>query len=157
MDVVLVHPAIPQNTGNIGRLCVGLRATLHLIKPLGFDLDDPARRRAGLDYWPHLDHRVHDHEEAFLAWLGSREPWLVSRHGDRRYDTPAYGPDEVLAFGNENTGLPPAWHQRWPHRRLAIPVLGPIRSFNLANAVAVVLTQATLVSGGFTDWTPDQP
>lgn len=146
--VVLHRPGIPQNTGNIGRLCVGLEAELHLVGPCGFDLDDRKLRRAGLDYWPHLSWRLHEDDTTFEAWLGNREPWLVTKHGETPYNRPAYRDGDVLCFGNENHGLPDAWHRRWPHRRIAIPIRGPIRSYNLANAVAMVLSVGRLKAEG---------
>ena len=79
LHVALFQPIIPPNTGNIARQCVGMGAALHLIGPLGFDLSDKAVRRAGLDYWEHLDLTVHEDREAFLDWLGDREPWLVTK------------------------------------------------------------------------------
>lgn len=152
LHVVLYHPAIPQNTGNIGRLCVGHRARLHLIAP-AFDLDDKATRRAGLDYWPHLDLATYADDDAFLRWLDDpaahdhhAQPWLVTKHGEHRFDTPPYRDGDVLILGNENTGLPDAWHARWPERRLHIPIHGPIRSYNLANAAAIVLAHASLTA-----------
>lgn len=147
LHVALYNPAIPQNTGNIGRLCVGMRAKLHLIGPLGFDLSEHALRRAGLDYWPNLDLAVYESPNDFLKWLGGREPWLVTKFGDQRFDKPAYADDDVLIFGNENTGIPDAWHNRWPGRRVNIPILGPVRSFNLANSVAIALAHASAKAG----------
>lgn len=154
LHLALYHPAIPQNTGNIGRLCVGHRARLHLIAP-GFDVDEKAVRRAGLDYWPHLDRRIHTDDDAFLTWLTEPagndhppdhrpEPWLITKTGKLRFDQPDYRDGDVLILGNENTGLPPAWHERWPERRVHIPIHGPIRSYNLANAAAITLAHAAL-------------
>lgn len=142
LHVALYQPAIPPNTGNIARTCIGMNAHLHLIGPIAFDLSDHAVKRAGLDYWQNLQLTVHDSPHSFLQWLGDRELWLVTKFGDVRFDQPAYADEDVLIFGNENTGLPQAWHDRWPHRRVMIPVPGPIRSFNVANTVAIVLAQA---------------
>ncbi|MDX1681645.1 MAG: tRNA (cytidine(34)-2'-O)-methyltransferase [Phycisphaeraceae bacterium] len=144
MHLALYQPAIPPNTGNIGRLCVGLGAHLHLIGPIGFDLSEHSRRRAGLDYWSDLDWTLHDDPDAFLQWLGDRAPWLITKHGTHRFDRIDYQADDVLILGNENTGLPDTWHQRWTDRRIFIPIHGPVRSFNLANAAAIVLAQATV-------------
>ena len=143
LQLALYHPAIPQNTGNIGRLCVGMGAHLHIIGPTVFDLSDKAVRRAGLDYWPHLKWTLHDTPEVFLDWLGDREPWLITKFGDLRFDQASYADDDILILGNENTGLPDAWHDRWPHRRITVPMQGPIRSYNLANTAAIVLATAT--------------
>ncbi len=153
LHVALYRPAIPQNTGAIARQCVGMNTHLHLIGPLGFDISDHAVKRAGLDYWPHLTLTHHDDDERFLAWLGGRLPWLVTKHGPTRFDRAPYADDDVLIFGNENTGLPDTWHQRWSNRRVFIPMpgaaTGNVRSYNLANAVAIVLAQAGVRAGLF--------
>ena len=149
LEVALYQPSIPPNTGNIARQCVGMRARLHLIGPLGFDIDDKALRRAGLDYWDHLDLTLHETPDAFLDWLDDRRCWLVSKHGQLRYDEPDYRNGDVLTFGNELKGVPEAWHQRRPDRTLYIPILGPVRSYNLSNAVALVLAQASLKAGRY--------
>ncbi|MBA3700407.1 MAG: tRNA (cytidine(34)-2'-O)-methyltransferase [Planctomycetes bacterium] len=149
MHVALYQPQIPGNTGNIGRLCVGMDATLHIIGPCAFDFSEKSLRRAGLDYWPHLRWHLYPGPDEFLTWLGSREPWLVSKFGSQRFDQAAYESDAVLILGNEVRGLPDAWHERWPQRLVSIPILGPIRSYNLANAAAMVLAQARSRTGGF--------
>lgn len=149
MHLALYQPQIPPNTGNIGRLCVGMNAHLHLIGPCAFDLSDKALRRAGLDYWPNLKWTMHDRPDQFLEWLGDRRPWLVSKFGKIRFDQPAYQADDVLILGNEVRGLPDAWHGRWPDRIVGIPIVGPIRAYNLANAAAIVLAQAQLKTGAF--------
>jgi tRNA (cytidine/uridine-2'-O-)-methyltransferase len=154
VHVALYQPQIPGNTGAIGRLCVGLDATLHIIGPCAFDFSAKALRRAGLDYWPNLRWERYAGPDDFLAWLGDRSPWLVSKHGRTRFDLAGYGADDVLIFGNEVRGLPAAWHRRWGERIVHIPVIGPVRSFNLANVVAVVLTQAKLKTGAFADFKP---
>ncbi len=149
MHLAIYHPVIPPNTGNIGRLCVGLGASLQIIGPCGFDFGAKARRRAGLDYWDQLEWTLHPDEDAFLAWLGTRRPWLVTKFGSLRFDAPDYADEDVIVLGNENTGLPQAWHERWAANTVHIPVLGPVRSYNQANAAAMVLAQATLRAGGF--------
>jgi len=149
LHVALYHPAIPQNTGNIGRLCVGMNAALHLIEP-GFDVDDKACRRAGLDYWPNLTWHLYDSDQAFIDWLSdgdpshAAEPWLVTKFATQHYHEATFADGDVLLMGNENTGLPDAWHDRWPNTRISIPILGPIRSYNLANATAMVLSHARM-------------
>ncbi len=146
LHVVLYQPAIPPNTGNVSRQCVGMGAHLHLIAPK-FEVSDNTVKRAGLDYWEHLTLTQYADEQAFLAWLGDRQPWLVTKFGRHRYDKPAYGDGDILIFGNENTGLPEAWHDRWPQRTVHVPIMGRIRSYNLSNTVAMVLSQATLTAG----------
>ena len=140
LHVALYHPEIPQNTGNIGRLCLGIDATLHLVHPLAFDTSEKAVRRAGLDYWKHVRRVEHESEEAFWAWVADRPVHLFSSHGRRPYTACPYAPGDVLLFGRETVGLPSelveargAWH---------IPMTGPTRSLNLANAVAVVVYEA---------------
>lgn len=149
MHVALYQPQIPGNTGNIGRLCVGMDATLHIIGPCAFDFSEKSLRRAGLDYWPNLRWHLYPGPQEFLAWLGGREPWLVSKFGALRFDQAPYESDAVLILGNEVAGLPEAWHERWPNRTVSIPILGPIRSYNLANAAAMVLSQAKARTGAF--------
>lgn len=161
LQLAIYHPAIPQNTGNLGRLCVGMDAHLHIIGPCAFDFSDKALRRAGLDYWPHLQWTMHDDEQAFERWLDGREPWLISKYGQQRYDKASYHDDDILILGNENHGLPRTWHQRWPQRTIAIPLRGAIRSFNVANAGAMVLACASAQCGAFDHWSalpfPDPP
>lgn len=146
LHVALYQPQIPPNTGNIARQCVGMTAHLHLIGPMAFDLSDHAAKRAGLDYWPNLLKTIHPTPEDFLAWLGDKQPWLVSKFGSQRYDQPAYADEDVLLFGNEISGLPADWKDRWKHRMISIPILGPVRSYNLSNSVALVLGQAMSAS-----------
>ncbi len=145
--IVLYQPSIPPNTGNIGRQCVGMGAMLHLVGPLTIDLSAQAVRRAGLDYWDDLQLQVHDSPDAFLAWLGERQPWLVTKFGATRYDRADYRQGDVIIFGNEVTGLPADWRERWAQRGVSIPILGPIRSYNLANAAAIIMAQACLTAG----------
>ena len=149
MHVALYQPQIPGNTGNIGRLCVGMDATLHIIGPCAFDFSEKSLRRAGLDYWPNLRWHLYPGPDEFLAWLGERQPWLVSKFGVQRFDQAPYEDDAVLILGNEVRGLPETWHDRWPQRIISIPILGPIRSYNLANAAAMVLSQARSRTGTF--------
>lgn len=149
MHLALYQPQIPGNTGNIGRLCVGMDAMLHIIGPCAFDFSEKSLRRAGLDYWPNLRWQLYPGPEEFLAWLGPREPWLVTKFGAQRFDRAPYENDAVLILGNEVRGLPETWHERWPERTVAIPILGPIRSYNLANAAAMVLAQARSRTDGF--------
>jgi tRNA (cytidine/uridine-2'-O-)-methyltransferase len=127
---------------------------LHIIGPCGFDFSDKALRRAGLDYWPHLVWTLHPGPQDFLAWLGERRPWLVSKYGTVRFDRAPYAAGDVLILGNEVRGLPEEWHVRWPDRLVSIPMLGPIRSFNLANAAAIVLAQAQVRAGGLPESLP---
>lgn len=142
MNVVLVAPEIPPNTGNVARLCVSTGAALHLVKPLGFSLDDRHLRRAGLDYWRHLDLTVHDDFEAVLAAAGGAPLHLASSRAETPYTAVAYGPDDWLVFGAETAGLPERLITRFAARAVRIPMWGPSRCLNLSNAVAVVLFEA---------------
>ena len=148
LHLALYHPAIPQNTGNIARLCVGMEPHLHVIGPTPFEISDKTVRRAGLDYWDNLTITIYENEDDFLSWLGERVPWLVTKFGDVRFDDAVYKDEDIIILGNENTGLSDDWHDRWPGRRLFVPMPGPIRSFNLANTAAIVLAQASLRVNG---------
>lgn len=149
MHLALYQPSIPPNTGAIARQCVGMGAHLHLIGPIAFDLSDHAVKRAGLDYWPNLQLTQHVDSDAFIDWLDGRDPWLVTVCGSLRYDQPTYEDGDVIVMGNELTGLPDAWHARWSARRVHIPMPGPVRSYNLANAAGIVLAHASLKAGRF--------
>ena len=105
-NIVLVHPEIPQNTGGIGRLCVSTGTRLHLIRPLGFSLDDKYVRRAGMDYWAHLDLSIYDNWEEFLDRNPGAELFFLSTHGTRTYWDTEYAPGCYLVFGRESSGLP---------------------------------------------------
>lgn len=141
--VVLVHPEIHWNTGNAGRTCLALGATLHLIEPLGFSLDEREVKRAGLDYWEHVDVSVWPSWERFereLPALG--EPFFFSTKATRSFwDAPLGAPDDVvLVFGRETGGLPAELHERYGERFVSMPMLSPrVRSLNLSTSVAVAL------------------
>lgn len=143
MHIALIEPEIPGNTGSIGRVCVGTGTTLHLVGKLGFSLDERYVRRAGLDYWRHVDLRRHDDLDQLIAALPGRRLRFLSAHGHVRYDRVAYGPDDVLVFGGETRGFPEAIRARIPHEQmLYLPTTGSIRSLNLANAATAVLYEA---------------
>ncbi len=124
-----------------------MNSRLHIIGPIVFDLSDNAVKRAGLDYWDELQLTVHESPGEFLKWLGNRKPWLVTKHGSLRYDSPAYRDEDILIFGSEIQGLPGEWLSRWPERTLHVPILGSIRSYNLANTAGIVLAHANLKAG----------
>ncbi len=142
MHIVLVEPQIPQNSGNIGRLCAGLDLELHLVKPLGFSLEDKYLKRAGLDYWPSIRLTVHESFHALLAAFPESPVWLFTARGTRSFWDVRYGPDDLLIFGREADGLPPSVISRFPDRQLTVPHNTKIRSLNLANAVSVVAYEA---------------
>jgi tRNA (cytidine/uridine-2'-O-)-methyltransferase len=135
LHIALVWPEIPQNTGNVGRLCLGIGARLHLVHPLGFQVDEKAVRRAGLDYWKHVDVVEHADLDSFDAWRADRRTWYFSAHGQGPYTAVPFEEGDVLVFGRESVGLPEELRARgvW-----SIPMTGPIRSLNVANAVSVV-------------------
>jgi len=141
--VVLVNPEIHWNTGNAGRSCVAAGATLHLVKPLGFSLDDREVKRAGLDYWEHVDLRVWDSWDAFERAMPSLgEPWFFSTKATRMFwDAPLDSPKgTVLVFGRETGGLPASLHQRYRDRFVGMPIASPhVRSLNLSTCVGVAL------------------
>jgi tRNA (cytidine/uridine-2'-O-)-methyltransferase len=143
IHVVLVHPEIHWNTGNAGRTCLAAGATLHLIEPLGFSLDEREVKRAGLDYWEHVDLRVWPSWDAFereLPTLG--EPFFFSTKArELLWDAPLGEPDDVvLIFGRETGGLPAELHERYGSRFLAMPILSPlVRSLNLSTSVAIAV------------------
>ncbi|MBK9385230.1 MAG: tRNA (cytidine(34)-2'-O)-methyltransferase [Planctomycetes bacterium] len=137
--VVLLEPEIPTNTGNIGRECVGMGARLHLVGPLGFSIDEKARRRAGLDYWDELDWRLYDDMASFLAvfevpaerrWVATK--WAARTHWEARFEL-----GDALIFGRETTGIPESFPAEAAHGSFALPRLGPVRSYNLANSVGI--------------------
>ncbi len=135
LHVALVHPEIPQNAGNVGRLCLGVGARLHLVHPLGFSTDDRAVRRAGLDYWRHVDVVEHPDLPTFWAWVGTRRAWCFTAHAPEPYSRAPFAAGDVLVFGRESVGLDPA--ALVGRDTLRIPMTGPTRSLNLSNAAAV--------------------
>ena len=141
IHVVLVHPEIHWNTGNVGRTCLATGATLHLIEPLGFSLEERELKRAGLDYWEHVDVRTWPDWETFEMQLPSLgEPYFFSTKATRLlWDAPLGAPDAVvLVFGRETGGLPAELHKRYADRFLAMPILSPrVRSLNLSTSVAI--------------------
>ena len=137
-SIVLVRPEIPHNTGAIGRLCVGLGVRLHLIRPLGFHLDEKSVARAGLDYWPHLDLRIHDTWEEYLEEVRPARMLFLSTHGEKSLYGCAFRPGDALVFGNESSGLPKPFYDRYRENLFRIPMPGEhARSINLANAVSI--------------------
>ena len=141
LHVALVHPEIHWNTGNAGRTCLAAGATLHLIEPLGFSLDEREVRRAGLDYWEHVPLRVWPSWQAFereLPSLGA--PFFFSTKASRLYWDAEFPEDAVLIFGRETGGLAPEIHERYADRMLTMPIHSPhVRSLNLSTCVGIAL------------------
>ncbi len=146
--VVLVEPEIPQNTGSIGRLCLATRSELHLIKPLGFSIDDSALKRAGLDYWEHLNVTVHENWEAFETQFDPEHAHFFSkRSGPTLYEV-RLQPGDFLIFGKETAGLPDTVVRKYGGRCVRIPMFDArVRSLNLANAVSIAVYEGLRSSG----------
>lgn len=144
MHLVLVEPEIPPNTGNVARLCAATRTTLHLVEPFGFKLDDRQLKRAGMDYWEHVDWKRWRNWREFESQLApSSMLWLIESGGARHYAEVAYGPEDYLVFGRETAGLPQALLEQHRERWLRIPMFNrQSRSLNLSNCAALVLFEA---------------
>ncbi len=161
MNIVLVYPSIPPNTGNVSRLCAATGSRLHLIEPLGFDIDDRAVRRAGLDYWDSVDLSVYPDFETFLEKNPGGRKYFFSTAGKKIFHAAAFEPGDFLIFGNETFGLPDEIIEQQPSDQvLNIPIrLDNVRSLNLSNCAAVVLFEALrqINSQGRPAGVPDQP
>ena len=142
MHIVLVEPEIPNNTGNISRTCAVTGSSLHLVRPLGFSTDDKHLKRAGLDYWKHLDLHYHDSFDQVLAAYPDSNFYYASTKGANNYAEVKYQKDDFLVFGKETAGLPKELLAAYPDQVIRIPMGKDIRSLNLANSVAIVLYEA---------------
>lgn len=142
LHIVLYEPEIPQNTGNIGRLCVGADCSLHLIKPIRFMLDDKAIRRAGLDYWQFLDLHIHNGIEDFCKLHPQGRMFFATTKTTNSYWDAKYQEGDILVFGPESRGLPESLLAKYPQQCIRIPMSGSIRSINLSNSVAIVMYEA---------------
>jgi len=151
MNIVLHQPEIPGNTGNIGRTCVATGTSLHLIEPLGFQLNEKMLKRAGMDYWEKLDVRRHMNFEEFCAVKAAEHPgaklWLATTKAHQCYTDVAFGPDDYIMFGKESAGIPEEILVEREESCIRIPMLDTIRSLNLANSVAIVLYEALRQNG----------
>lgn len=149
MNVVLLEPEIPPNTGNVARLCAATNTTLHLIEPFGFKLDDSQLKRAGMDYWQHVNWRRWKSWNEFRATVpAAANLWFVESNGPIRYNDARYGPDDYLVFGRETAGLPKALLEENRSTWLRIPMFnGNARSLNLSNCAALVLFEALRQTG----------
>ena len=142
LNIVLVQPEIPANTGNIARTCAATGSVLHLIKPLGFDISDKAVKRAGLDYWHLVDVRVYEDLEDFFRRTGAEDLWLLSTKAPRAYTQAQFRRGCWIFFGKETKGLPEEFLLQHPDRCLRIPMRAEARSLNLGNSVALVAYEA---------------
>lgn len=149
MNIVLVEPEIPPNTGNVARLCAATHSTLHLIEPFGFKLDDAQLKRAGMDYWQQVKWQRWSNWGTFEQQLpmGARL-WFIESDGPQRYSEVNFAGDDYLIFGRETAGLPKALLTANPSRWLRVPMFNPAaRSLNLSNCVALVLYEALRQQG----------
>lgn len=142
MNIVLLEPEIPANTGNIGRTCVATGTRLHLIEPLGFDISDKAVRRAGMDYWKDLDLAVYKNFEEFLHKNPNAKLYMATTKAKRAYTEVSYEPDAYIMFGKESAGIPEEILLDYQDTCVRIPMIGDIRSLNLGNSAAIVLYEA---------------
>ena len=141
LNIVLYKPEIPQNTGNIARTCVLTDSVLHLIKPLGFSIDDKAVKRSGLDYWKDLKLEVHESYEDFMAKYGEQRIFLATTHGGKFYNEESYKPGDFIMFGKESSGVPEELHKA--HKGIRIPMIKTsTRSLNLSNTVCTIAYEA---------------
>ena len=142
MNIVLHQPEIPANTGNIGRACVGTGTRLHLIEPLGFRLDEKSIRRAGMDYWEHLEMTRYINYQEFLDQNPGAKIWFATTKAKKVYSEVSFGPDDYIMFGKESAGIPEEILVANEEHCIRIPMLSSIRSLNLSNSVAIVLYEA---------------
>jgi tRNA (cytidine/uridine-2'-O-)-methyltransferase len=142
LNVVLIEPEIPQNTGNIGRTCAVVGATLHLVKPFGFSIEDKYLKRAGLDYWHLLDVRYYENSEEFFVLNREEDFIFVSTKAQKNYCQVTYRDNVFLVFGKETKGLPADLIKTNLSRSVRIPMIKEARSLNLATSVAVVVYEA---------------
>ena len=147
MNIILFEPKIPANTGNIGRTCVATDTRLHLIEPLGFKINEKARKRAGLDYWDMLDVIVYCNFEDFLERNPGARIYMATTKAKKVYTEIAYEPDCYLMFGKESAGIPEELLLEYQESCVRIPMWGDIRSLNLSNAVSIVLYEALRQNG----------
>lgn len=147
INIVLLEPEIPANTGNIGRTCVATGTRLHLIEPLGFSLSEKALKRAGMDYWPDLDVTTYIDYEDFLARNPGAQIFYATTKGRHIYSDAAYQDGCYIMFGKESAGIPEEILREHPDTCVRIPMIGETRSLNLSNSVAVVLYEALRQQG----------
>jgi tRNA (cytidine/uridine-2'-O-)-methyltransferase len=147
LNIVLFEPEIPYNAGNIGRTCVALQAKLWLVRPLGFQIDDKHLRRAGLDYWELLNWEVVENWEALLERMPDANPWFFTKHAKKLYTQAKFSPDDVLVFGSESRGLPPAIITKYQQRCLRIPMHENVRCLNMAVSAGIAMYEVVRQTG----------
>lgn len=142
MHIVLVEPEIPGNTGNIARLCAATGCELHLVKPLGFSIEDKYLKRAGLDYWDLVKVHVHENFAEVLEQYRGHTFYFNTTKASKKHSDISYRPDDLLVFGKETAGLPLELLQAYPDNCIRIPMVEDARSLNLSNAAAIVVYEA---------------
>lgn len=142
MNIVLLEPEIPQNTGNIGRTCCATGTKLHLIEPMGFRINEKNLRRAGMDYWENLDVTIYDSFNDFLERNPDAKIWMATTKAPKRYTDVSFGTNDYIMFGKESAGIPEEILVENKDNCIRIPMNPEIRSLNLANSVAIVLYEA---------------
>lgn len=147
LNIVLLEPEIPANTGNIGRTCVATGCRLHLIEPLGFRINEKELKRAGMDYWKDLDVTTYVNFEDFLEKNPGAKIYMATTKGKHVYSDVSYEPDCFIMFGKESAGIPEEILVKNEERAIRIPMVGEIRSLNLSNSVAIVLYEALRQNG----------
>lgn len=147
MNVVLLEPEIPANTGNIGRTCVAVGASLHLIRPLGFQIDDKSLKRAGLDYWASLDVKYYDSFDEFLDRNPEADLFFATTKAERTYADVSYGENPYIVFGKESAGIPEEILVKYRERCVRIPMTAEKRSLNLSNSAAIIVYEALRQTG----------
>ena len=147
LNIVLLEPEIPANTGNIGRTCVAAGARLHLIEPMGFQINEKQVRRAGLDYWDKLDYTIYDCYSDFLAKNPGAKIYMATTKARQIYSDVSYEEDCYIMFGKESAGIPEEILVEHEETTIRIPMYGEIRSLNLGNSVAIVLYEALRQQG----------
>ena len=147
LNIVLVEPEIPHNTGAIARTCACTGARLHLIKPLGFEISDKWVKRCGLDYWHLVDISVYENLEEYFSRNGDRDLWLATTKAPRAYSEVDLSGDVTLMFGKETAGLPLWLREQYRERCIRIPMISEARSLNLSNSVAILAYEALRQQG----------
>ncbi len=144
LNIVYVEPEIPPNTGNIARTCAATDTRLHLVKPLGFSLDNRHLKRAGLDYWPYVEIEIHESLQEFMEKYGNRRLWLATTKGKLLYTEADFHDEDFILFGKETRGLPESFINENDDRTIRIPMSASTRarSFNLSNSANIILFEA---------------
>ncbi len=157
LSVVLIEPRIPPNMGNVARLCAASGTALHVVGNMGFSLDDHELKRAGLDYWDHVDLWIHPYWRAFREAVSRDRCLYFTAHGDRSHVEAPFAENSVLVFGNETEGMPQRIREKHPDRLFRIPMRDGIRNLNLATAVGIVLYEGIRQIGLDLNNAPNEP